>query len=102
MIIISCAEGSQLDAGLACQNMSAVAQLLGYGTKIITSPTMALNGPAQDTYRELLGVPQEYTAAAILLIGHADTTIDENADGYTGATARNAAEEMVTYITAEK
>jgi len=29
-IVISCAEGSELDAGLACQNMSVTAQLLGY------------------------------------------------------------------------
>ena len=98
VIVVSCKEGSELDAGLACQNMSVAAQLLGYGTKIISSPTMALNGAEQDTYRELLGIPQDCSAAAILLVGHADTSVDENADGYTGATARNAAEQMVTYI----
>ena len=49
VIVISCKAGSELDAGLACQNMSGVAQLLGYGTKIVTSPTMALNGTDQDT-----------------------------------------------------
>ena len=99
VIVISCANGSELDAGLACQNMSATAQLLGYGTKIISSPTMVLNGADQDTYRELLGIPQDYSAAAILLIGHEDTSVDTNADGYTGATARNSAEQVVTYIT---
>lgn len=98
VIVISCKAGSELDAGLACQNMSATAQLLGYGTKIVTSPTMALNGSEQDTYRQLLGIPDDYSAAAILLIGHEDTTVDQNADGYTGATARNPASEMVTYI----
>lgn len=99
VIVVSCANGSELDAGLACQNMSATAQLLGYGTKIISSPTMVLNGSDQDTYRELLGIPQDYSAAAILLIGHEDTSVDTNADGYTGATARNSAEQVVTYIT---
>ena len=99
VIVISCAAGSQLDAGLACQNMSATAQLLGYGTKILTSPTMALNGGAQDTYRELLGIPEGYSAAAVLLIGREDTSVDTTADGYTGATARNSEEQMVTYIT---
>ena len=99
VIVVSCANGSELDAGLACQNMSATAQLLGYGTKIISSPTMVLNGSDQDTYRELLGIPQNYSAAAILLIGHEDTSVDTNADGYTGATARNSAEQVVTYIT---
>ena len=98
VIVISCKSGSELDAGLACQNMSATAQLLGYGTKILTSPTMALNGTNQDTFSELLGIPEGYSAAAILLIGHEDTSVDTSVDGYTGATSRNPAEDMVTYI----
>lgn len=101
VIVISCKDGSELDAGLACQNMSATAQLLGYGTKIISSPTIALNGSEQDTYRELLGIPEEYSAAAILLIGYEDTSVDENIDGYTGVTSRNNEEDMVTYICSE-
>ena len=101
VIVVSCKAGSELDAGLACQNMSATAQLLGYGTKIVISPTMALNGANQDAYRELLGIPEDHSAAAILLIGHEDTSVDTSADGYTGATARNPAEDMVTYILPE-
>ena len=101
VIVVSCKAGSELDAGLACQNMSAAAQLLGYGSKILTSPTMALNGANQDTYRELLGIPEGYSAAAILLIGYEDTTVDTSVDGYTGATGRNSAEDMVTYILSE-
>ena len=101
VIVISCKAGSELDAGLACQNMSGVAQLLGYGTKIVTSPTMALNGSDQDTYRELLGIPDDYSAAAILLIGHEDTSVDESVDGYTGATNRNPVTDMVTYVTVD-
>ena len=100
VIVISCKAGSELDAGLACQNMSGAAQLLGYGTKIVTSPTMALNGSNQDTYRELLGIPDGYSAAAILLIGHEDTSVDKNVDSYTGATTRNPESDMVTYLTA--
>lgn len=100
-IVVSCTEGSELDAGLACQNMSVTAQLLGYGTKIISSPTIALNGEKQDEYRELLGIPEPHSAVAVLLVGYADTTIDETVDGYTGATARNPFEELVTYINAE-
>jgi len=94
-------DSPELDAGLACQNMSGVAQLLGYGTKIVTSPTMALNGSDQDTYRELLGIPDDYSAAAILLIGHEDTSVDESVDGYTGATNRNPVNDMVTYVTVD-
>ena len=100
-IVVSCADGSELDAGLACQNMSVTAQLLGYGTKIISSPTMALNGSKQAEYRELLGIPENQSAAAILLIGREDTSINETIDGYTGATVRNSFEEVVTYIKAE-
>lgn len=97
-IVISCAEGSEFDAGLACQAMSAAAVLLGYGTKIVSSPTIALNGENQSEYRELLGIPEDYSAAAVLLVGYADETIDETADGYTGATERNEFESVVTYV----
>ena len=100
-IVVSCPEGSEFDAGLACQSMSQTAQLLGYGTKIISSPTMVLNGEDQAEYRELLGIPEDCSAAAVLLVGRADTTVDETADGYTAATARNPLEEMVTYVTGE-
>lgn len=96
-IVVSCASGSELDAGLATQNMSVAAQLMGYGTKIISSPTMALNGEKQGEYRELLGIPEEYSAVAVLLVGYEDTSVDETADGYTAATTRNSFDEMVTY-----
>ena len=99
-IVISCGEGSELDAGLACQTMSVTAQLLGYGTKILTSPTIALNGEKQEEYRQLLGIPEDYSAAAILLVGYADSSAEE-ADGVTGATERNLLDEQVTYVMAE-
>ena len=99
-IVISCGEGSELDAGLACQTMSVTAQLLGYGTKILTAPTMTLNGEKQEEYRQLLGIPEDYSAAAILLVGYADSSAGE-ADGATGATERNPLDEQVTYVAAE-
>ena len=99
-IVISCAEGSELDAGLACQTMSVTAQLLGYGTKILTSPTIALNGEKQEEYRQLLGIPDDYSAAVILLVGYADSSAEE-ADGMTGATQRNPLDEQVTDVAAE-
>ena len=99
-IVISCAEGSELDAGLACQTMSVTAQLLGYGTKILSSPTIALNGERQEEYRQLLGIPEGYFAAAVLLVGYADLSTD-GADSVTGATERNPLDEQVTYVTAE-
>lgn len=93
-IVISCKEGSELDAGLAVQNMSAEAQLLGYGTKIMTAPTMALNN---DEYKEMLSVPEGQRIAAVLIVGKPATEKD-NPDAVSSATTRNAFEEMVTII----
>ena len=97
-IVISCKEGSEFDAGLACQNMSAEAQLLGYGTKIISSPTIALNGEEQEACRELLGIPDDQSAVAVLLIGKADTSSD--ADAVSAETTRKDADEVVTKVSA--
>ena len=96
-IVISCKEGSELSAGLAIQNMSAEAQLLGYGTKILTSPTMALNGENQAEYKELLGIPDNQKVAAVLLVGKAASG-EENPDVLSSATARNSFEDTVTVI----
>ena len=35
----------------------------------------------------------------ILLVGKEDTSVDKNADGYTGATERNPLDEVVAYVT---
>ena len=80
-IVVSCSSGSEFDAGLACQAMSSAAILLGYGTKIISSPTIVLNGENQDEYRELLGIPEDYSAVAVLLVGYAEEDVAEVADG---------------------
>ena len=95
-IIISGPEGSDFDAGLACQNMSVAAQLLGYGSKIISSPTMVLNGARQAEFREILGIPENYSAVAVLLIGY-DAQAGSS-DAVTSATARNPMEEIVTFV----
>lgn len=93
-IVISCKEGSELDAGLAIQNMSAEAQLLGYGTKIMTAPTMALNN---DEYKEMLSVPEGQKIAAVLIVGK-PATEEDNPDAVSSATTRNAFDEVVTII----
>lgn len=95
-IVVSCKEGSEFDAGLACQNMSAEAQLLGYGTKIISSPAITLNGEEQQTFRELLGIPDDQSAVAVLLVGMEDTALDT--DAVTAATTRDPAEKVVTKV----
>lgn len=100
-IIISCQEGSEFDAGLACQNMLAEAKLLGYGGKILSSPTIVLNGDKKAEYRSLLGIPEDQSAAAVLLVGSEDRSADETMDGVTGPSVRSNAADMVTYVTSE-
>ena len=64
------------DCGLAVQNMYIAAASLGYGAKIVSSPTMALNGENHDKICEKLGVDPSMTAVAVLLIGKPDTSAD--------------------------
>ena len=96
-IVISCEEGAELSAGLAVQNMSVEAQLLGYGTKIFTSPTMILNGEKREEYMELLSIPENQKVAAVLIVGKAEAE-DENPDAISSATSRKDFEEVVTII----
>lgn len=82
------------DCGLATQNMYIAAASLGYGVKIVSSPTMTLNGADHDALCEKLGVPTQMQAVAVLLIGKTDASVD----GATGATARNPLEEKTSVI----
>ncbi len=97
-IVVSCQQGSELDAGLACQSMYIEAQLLGYGAKIISSPTIALNGDRKAEFDKLLGIPEGQSAAAILLVGVSDISDEQTADAAAGATQRNPLDEVVTYL----
>ena len=85
---------ASIDCGLACQNMVLAAASLGYGTKIVSSPTMALNGDDHDALCEKLGVDAAYQAVAVLLIGQAD----QQADAQSGASTRNTIEEKVSFV----
>ena len=67
---------ANFDCGLAAQNMVLAAAALGYGVKIVSSPTMTLNGENHDALCEKLGVDPAMQAVAVLLIGHADSTVD--------------------------
>ena len=71
------------DCGLAAQNMYIAASSLGYGVKIVSSPTMTLNGEDHDAICEKLGVPVSFKAVAVLLVGTPDVT----ADGVSGRSA---------------
>ena len=85
---------ASFDCGLACQNMVIAASALGYGTKIISSPTMSLNGANHDSLCEKLGVDPAYQAVAVLLIGYAD----QAADMATGASVRSEISDKVSFV----
>ena len=82
------------DCGLACQNMFIAAKALGYGAKIVSSPTMQLNGDNHDALCEKLGVDKAYTAVAVLLIGREAEAVD----GTSSASVRSAMEEKVSIV----
>ena len=60
---------ADFDCGLAAQNMVIAAASLGYGVKVVSSPTMTLNGASHDALCEKLGVDPSFQAVAVLLIG---------------------------------
>lgn len=83
---------ASFDCGLACENMFIAAKALGYGAKIVSSPTMQLNGANHDALCEKLGVDTAYTAVAVLLIGR------EATDAATSASVRNDMADKVSII----
>ena len=74
------------DCGLATQNMVIAASSLGYGVKIVSSPTMSLNGSNHDQICEKLGVNTSLQAVAVLLIGKPA----ESTDAVSSASTRDA------------
>jgi len=82
------------DCGLACQNMSITAMSLGYATKIVSSPSDAINGDQKAYFHELLGIPEGMNAVAVLMIGKSG----EKVDAISGATTRNSFASVITYV----
>ncbi|HOQ23308.1 MAG TPA: nitroreductase family protein, partial [Bacillota bacterium] len=82
------------DCGLATEAMSIAALSLGYGTKILASPTIVLNGEKKAYFDQLLQVPEGYSNVAVLIIGRNDESVDATA----GASTRKPMEEKVRFI----
>ncbi len=80
------------DCGMACQSMVVKARALGYGAKVVSAPTMALNGENHDALCEALGVDPALKAVAVVLIGKEDT------DAASSASTRQPLEEKVSFI----
>ena len=85
---------ASFDCGLATQNMVIAASSLGYGVKILSSPTKSLNGENHDALCEKLGVDPSMKAVAVLLIGKPDPGVDATS----GATTRQSLEEKTRII----
>lgn len=83
---------ADFDCGLAAQNMVIAAASLGYGVKIVSSPTMTLNGEKHDALCEKMGVDKSMQAVAVILIGRADT------DAMTSASTRETLETRTVII----
>jgi nitroreductase len=85
---------ASFDCGLAAQNMVIAASSLGYGVKIVSSPTRTLNGDNHDALCEKLGVDPSMQAVAVLLIGKADA----GTDATSSATTRESFETKTSII----
>ena len=85
---------ADFDCGLAAQNMVLAAASLGYGVKIVSSPTGTLNGADHDAICEKLGVDPSLQAVAVLLIGIPDSS----ADGVSGASVRESLDTKTVVI----
>lgn len=95
IIVISCNEGSEFDAGLACESMNDMANLLGYGTKIASSATIFLNGENKADYYEKFQIPEGQRIVTVLLVGKINT---EGYDAVTSATPRKPQEQVVSFV----
>lgn len=95
VIVISCNPGSEFDAGLACECMNDMANLLGYGTKIVASVTLLFNGENKAEYYQKFQVPEGQNIVAAILLGKVD---DKAYDAVTSATPRNSFESVVSFV----
>ena len=84
----------EYDCGLATQNMVIAASALGYGVKIVSSPTMSLNGEKHDEICAKLGVDTGLKAVAVLLVGKAA----EETDAVSSASVRENPEAKYVII----
>ena len=78
------------DCALATQNMYLAAQSLGLGAHLYYSGVQNIN----DSMKDSLGIPDEYEAQIIMLVGY----IADDVDAMTSASARNPIANNVNYV----
>jgi len=95
VIIISCTESGEFDAGLACECMNDMANLMGYGTKIASSVKMLFDGANKEEYYAQFQIPEGQHIVTAILVGKINT---EAYDVVTSATPRNPQAQVVTFL----
>lgn len=65
-------DSSNIDAGIAVENMALAAQALGLGNVIIGCIGETMKGPNKAVYNKALGIPEGYTFQIGLAVGYAD------------------------------
>ncbi len=73
VIILSAEAGfgwSEVDAGIAVENISLAAEGMGLGSLIIGCIKAALNGPKKDYFAEKLAFPKGYEFKIAIAVGH--------------------------------
>lgn len=78
------------DCALATQNMYIAAQSLGYGAHLYYGGVDEINDNMKDT----LGIPEEYDAQIIMLVGH----IADDTDALSSASPREVIQDNVNYV----
>ena len=78
------------DCALAAQNIYLAAQFLGLGARMYYGGVQDVN----DNRKGSLGIPDDYSAEIILLVGY----LDDNTDAVTSASPRRPLAENVNYI----
>ena len=78
------------DCALATQNMYLAAQSLGLGAHLYYGGVQNINDSMKDT----LGIPNDYEAQIIMLVGY----LDDGVDAVSSASARNPLSDNVNYI----
>ena len=64
---------SDIDAGIAVENMHLAAKALGLGSVILGCMKKAVCGKKKEEYDKLLCIPQGYSYKIAIAVGHADT-----------------------------
>lgn len=64
---------SDIDAGIAVENMHLAAKALGLGSVILGCMKKVVNGKKKEEYDELLCIPESYSYRIAIAVGHADT-----------------------------